>query len=102
MSIPVTDLTGTQIREYWDRADATLKKWAAVSTSTSPDEFQAYREELAEAMGGIERIADMLEAQISDHKRKLGSVKLLLKDISRHSDLAKDKFWQAKRSLPGL
>jgi antitoxin component HigA of HigAB toxin-antitoxin module len=97
MDLPTKDLTPNEIRDYWKMAEAVLHDWDVIKTATSAPEFGAYRERLSDARHGIETILDVLEGQHSDLKRKIGAVKLLVRDIDRHSDLAKDRFWALKR-----
>ncbi|MES2789830.1 MAG: hypothetical protein V4719_09420 [Planctomycetota bacterium] len=97
MNIPSNELASEEILAYWGKAEAALNTWDAVKGSTSAPEFATYRETLSDARHGIETILDVLETKQSDLKRKIGAVKLLLKDIGRHDDLAKDRFWAIKR-----
>lgn len=95
--IPETQLTVEEIESYWKKARTSLDQWEIVKSSTSAPEFSTYRETLSDALHGVATILEALEDQHSDIKRKIGSVKLLIKDIERHDSMAKDRFWQLKR-----
>lgn len=95
--IPSSSLTAEEIEAYWKKAQTALSIWEQVKSSTSAPEFSTYRETVSDARHGISTILEELEGQHSDLKRKIGAVKLLLKDLERHDSMAKDRFWQAKR-----
>ena len=95
--IPETQLTAAEIESYWNKAKTSLSQWELVKSSTSAPEFSAYRETLSDAHHGVSTILDALEDDFSTLKRKIGSVKLLLKDLDRHDSMAKDRFWNLKR-----
>ncbi len=97
MQIPNRELSAEEILAYWQNAESALKTWDAVKSSTNAPELAAYRETLSDARHGIETILDVLETKQSDLKRKVGAVKHLLKDLDRHDDLSKDRFWAIKR-----
>jgi len=98
MDLPKTELTVSDIQTAWTVAQSSLKDWDAVKSSTSANEYGAYREMLSTATHGVEEILAVLEGQQSDLKRKVGAVKLLLRDIKRHDDIAKDRYWAIKRA----
>lgn len=99
MDIPQVSLSAEEIKSYWQKAEGTLKQWERVKTSINAVEFATYREALSDAKHGIETILDLLQDQYSDLRRKMGAVKLLLKDLSRHDELSKEKYWQLRKSL---
>lgn len=95
--IPETQLTAEEIETYWKKARTALGIWETVKSSSSAPEFAAYRETLSDAHHGVSTILEALEDQHSDLKRKIGAVKLLLKDLDRHDSMSKDRFWNLKR-----
>ena len=96
LNIPSHSLTAEEIGNYWILAQATIAEWESVKTSTSAQEYTAYRERLSTASHGISTILDYLEKDLSGIKNRIGSVKLLLKDMERHSEMAKSRYWEHK------
>jgi len=99
MELPQNKSTPDDIRLFWETAQLCLKDWDTIKSSTSAAEFSAYREMISTASHGIETILESLEGQHSDVKRKIGAVKLLLRDLKRHDDLAKDRYWTIRKAL---
>lgn len=95
--IPDSQLTAAEIESYWNKARTALAQWEIVKSSTSAPEFSTYRESVSDAMHGIDTIIGEMDTQLGDLKRKMGAVKLLRKDLERHDDLAKTRFWNLKR-----
>lgn len=95
--IPETQLTAEEIESYWNKARTALAQWEIVKSSTSAPEFSAYRETLSDAHHGVSTILEGLEDEFSTLKRKIGAVKLLLKDLDRHDSMAKDRYWGLRR-----
>lgn len=91
------NLPQKKLKPIGNRRRRLSKSGELVKSSTSASEFAAYRERLSGASHGIVAILDRLETEQSDLKRKLGAVKLLLGDLGRHEDLAKDRFWAIMR-----
>lgn len=90
-------LSAQEIEAYWQKAKTALATWDQVKSSTSAPEFAAYRETISDAHHGVATILEALEDEFSTMKRKIGAVKLLLKDLDRHDSMAKDRFWNLKR-----
>lgn len=96
MDIPSQSLSAEDIATSWKLAQSTIQEWDNVRSSTNASEYTAYRERLSDASHGISTILDHLDKELSLLKNKRGAVKLLLHDLERHSDLAKNRYWEYK------
>ena len=96
MIIPSKELSAEEIGSYWLLAQSTIAEWDSVKTSTSAQEYTAYRERLSTACHGISTILDHLEKDMSGLKNKIGSVKLLIKNLQRYDEMAKARYWEHK------
>ena len=95
-----TQLTAEEIREICKTAQAVVADWGTLKGSTSTTDYQVYRERIAEVQSGAEAVKEYYEDRKSEDNRNLGAVKLLIKNLERHSDLAKDRYWSLRRNHP--
>ena len=97
MEIPNQILTAEDIQTSWALAQVTIKEWDNVRSSTNASEYTAYRERLSTAHHGVASILSELEKQAGLLKNKIGSVKLLMKDLERHEAMAKNRYWEYRQ-----
>jgi len=97
MELPANQLTPLEISDIISASQASIADWEVIKTSITANEFSAYRERLSHSLHGLETILDVLEGQQSELKNKTGFVKLQIRNVKRHDDLARDKYWSIRK-----
>lgn len=102
MSNPVSDamLSPEEMRGLCDHAQETMKQTDAFLTGTSFPDIGQHMSALESAESGVEHVENDLQKRIGDLKNSLGAVSLLKKDLKRHWERSKRKYWEIRKATP--
>lgn len=102
MTNPVSDsaLDPEEMRGLCDYAQEIMARTDSALTLNRYEEIGVHMKDLENADGGVEHVAKELKKARRELDNSIDSVDSLRKDIARHFEQSKRRYWELRKSTP--